>query len=377
MKIHIHSPSYFPQLVGMTYASIGHAEVLTELGHDVTILVAGHALSQPVPDSARPWKAIGSGLAGNGMPWDRVRGDTSELVRFTADDQPDLIIVEGWYTPAAALIASFARIGTPVVMASHGAADIDLDALSISSIVRSNAYKLAERFWIPRLARHLSGVLILSDYEDRARFADVALYRKLALPTFACPNFSIYQSAEHARQPSDNPVLLHIGEMQPHKNQMLGLEVLSRLPPKYRLQFVYPADTDYGRLLKKRAVELGLSSRITYLTGRRRHELEHDVASADCLLILTPSKDVQPIVAVDAMTKAVPFVSTRVGCMPQLEGGLVASADPVSMAGAVEALFSGQNYQAFSQSALDYALKMLSKEKSQTGLAAMIKLLGI
>jgi glycosyltransferase involved in cell wall biosynthesis len=373
MKIHIHTPSYFPQLVGMTYASEGHADILTELGHDVTIMVADRQLSVEIRGAIKPWRAIGSGIEGRGMPWDRLRGDVSELLAFTAQDRPDLIIIEGWYTSAAALIPRFKSLGIKVILASHGAADTYIDDKSPSQIIRAMAYYVADRTYIMRLARLLDAVLILSSYRDKARFADVARYDELGVPAYVCPNFSIYQRVSSARTPPINPTLIHIGEMLPHKNQMLGVELLAHLPEHYRMKFIYPVDTNYGLLVKNFARSCGVTDRVIHVTGKRRHEIESDIESADCLLILTASKDVQPIVAVDAMTKAVPFVSTRVGCMPQMEGGIVTDGTPEAMAAAVEEIFLHSTYVKFSKSALDYSTDMLSREKSKLGIQKMLK----
>lgn len=374
MRVHIHTPSYLPDLVGMSYAADGHASIFTELGWDVTIMVANRPLGEDISGHGRSWRATGSGLSGSGLPWSPLKGDVEGLLEFTKADEADLILIEGWYSSAAALIPLFKSRDFRVVMASHGAADARFDFSSASLFLRTLCYRAAEQLWVPRLARHLDAALILSDYVDNERFADIPRYRKLGLPTYVCPNFSQYQPRRDPRKLSATPTLIHIGEMLPHKNQLMGVQALARLPDNFRLILAYPKPTDYGTMVGAAIRDLGLEGRVTHVVGQARHELEPIIASADCLAILTPTKDVQPIVAVDAMTKRLPFVSTRVGCMPELAGGVICRNNPTSFAdGALQVLGSPERYESFSNEAFNYATGSLGRSRARLSIAEMVQ----
>lgn len=374
MRVHIHTPSYLPDLVGMSYAADGHAAIFTELGWHVTIMVANVPLGEEIAGHGRRWRAIGSGLSGSGLPWSPLRGDLGGLMAFTEAGKADLILIEGWYTSAAALIPLFKSLNLRVALASHGAADAKLKFISASLSFRALCYRVAEHVWIPKLARQLDAVLILSEYMDKERFADISLYRELGLQAYVCPNFSEYEPRTDLRKLSERPTLIHIGEMLPHKNQLMGVQALSNLPKNFRLILAYPKITDYGNMVKTAIRNLGLEAQVDHVVGRARHELEAIVDSADCLAILTHSKDVQPIVAVDAMIKRIPFVSTRVGCMPEFAGGVLCENSPISFAQAVlQVLGSPERYEAFSTEAFQYANSQLSKVRAKLSIAEMAR----
>lgn len=372
MRVHIHTPSYLPDLVGMSYAADGHASIFAELGWDVTIMVANLPLGEDISGHSRSWRATGSGLSGSGLPWSPLKGDVEGLLEFTEADKANLILIEGWYSSAAALIPLFKSRNFRVVMASHGAADARFDFSSASLFLRTLSYRAAEHLWVPRLARQLDAALILSDYVDNERFADIPRYRKLGLPAYVCPNFSQYQPRRELRKLTPTPTLIHIGEMLPHKNQLMGVQALARLPSNFRLILAYPKPTDYGKMVETAIRALGLEGQVTHVVGQARHELEPIIDSADCLAILTPSKDVQPIVAVDAMTKRLPFVSTRVGCMPELAGGVICRNNPMSFAdGALQVLGSSERYETFSGQSFEYANSNLSRTRAQLSIEKM------
>src|SRR4051812_37605799 len=107
MKIHIHTPSFFPSLVGMTYATHVHASLLQELGANVTVIAP--AASPAHVTDATDYTVRRFELRGSGLPWSPLGGELDAVVRFTEREKPDIVIAEGWFTTGAALLPQLAR----------------------------------------------------------------------------------------------------------------------------------------------------------------------------------------------------------------------------------------------------------------------------
>jgi glycosyltransferase involved in cell wall biosynthesis len=353
MRVHIYTPSFFPRLVGMTYAAHARAQMLAELGAEVTVVTAGAEGPASAPSSP-PYQVMNVAIRGSGLPWSPVGGSLDELFRFASSSRADIAISEGWYTWATSLLPRLRGAYRHIVLASHGAADKAVGTPGVARIARALTYRSLERFGLGRIMASLSAALVLSLREDHDRFSDVPALRRAGVPLYVCPNSSAYAPALAPRTLPESPLLLHVGEMSPHKNQLLGVEVLRRLPDVFRLTFAFPARTPYFARVDAAVTQAGLSGRVSYVEGHDRNALEQVFQRASCLLILSPT-ETQPIVAVDALCTGLPFVSTNVGCMSEMAGGLVAVTSAGELANAVGRVHGSEaGYLAFSRAALSF-----------------------
>lgn len=369
MKIHIHTPSFFPSLVGMTYATHVHATILRELGADVTVIAP--ASDDTTIAESITYKVKRFAVSGSGLPWSPVRGDIDSIKRLTEADRPDIVIAEGWFTPGAALLPHFRQYARHLVLASHGSADLSVQPLSPAQIARSLAYRWEEATRTRSIIRQLSGAIILSSWEDRDRFRDVTWLRKAGTPTYVCPNVSTYTPTMGHRLRADRVDLIHIGEMKPHKAPERAVQALSALPLRFHLNLVFPRETPHLARVLSMADQLGVRDRLNLIIGKKRSELEQVIEACDVLLITSPSKDVQPIVAVDALAKGLPFVSTDVGCMREFGGGIVTQAN--TMADAVARICRDANsYADFRRDACGYRDQSLTPDIARKTMLAML-----
>lgn len=369
MKIHIHTPSFFPQLVGMTYAADAHARILTKLGARVVVIPAG--LPPAVGSEQKCYEVRYFGLSGSGLPWSPSKGDFQGLHEFTRNEKPDIIIAEGWYTPGSQQLTKLAEHARHIVISSHGAVDLSRSSNTPPQWGRWLAYVVAERLNRRQVLRKLSGAIVLSTYEDNERFADIAAYREHNIPLFVCPNFSVYSIAAQPRLKPHGKRLLHVGEMLPHKNQKLGIEILTNLPKDFSLTFVFPKETYYSSEVRKLVDEKKLGDRVNYVVGQQRWQIEPVFEQSDLILILSASKEAQPIVAADAMAKAIPFVSTKVGCMPDFKGGIIS--EPSHFAHNVLHIFETDAiYAQYSEASYQYYHDALSREQAVRSMQKML-----
>lgn len=369
MKIHIHTPSFFPSLVGMTYATHVHATMLRELGADVTVIA-------PAADDANMAEAIDYrvrrfAVSGSGLPWNPLRGDVDGIKDLTAADRPDIVIAEGWFTPGAVLLPHFRQHARHLVLASHGSADLSIERPSPAHVARSLAYRWEEATRTRSIIKMLSGAIILSAWEDRDRFRDVTWLRKAGTPTYVCPNVSTYAPTDGHTLRADRVDLIQIGEMKPHKAPERAVQALAALSARFHLNLVFPRETEHLAHVLSLAERLRVRDRLHLVIGKKRSELEPVVAACDVLLITSPSKDVQPIVAVDSLAKGLPFVSTDVGCMREFSGGIVTQAD--DMADAITRICrDADSYAQFSRDACRYRDRSLTPDIARKTMLAML-----
>ncbi len=369
MKVHIHTPSFFPSLVGMTYATHVHATLLRELGADVTVVAPrtkSGGISETIDYAVRHF-----GVSGSGLPWSKLRGDVDGLLRFNAEERPDIVIAEGWFTTGSVLLPRFREHARHVVLSSHGSADLLLEQRRLSHFARAMAYRWEEATRSRAITRQLSAAIVLSSWEDRFRFQDVRRLRQQHVSLYVCPNSSTYVPTMGHALSAERVNLIHVGEMKPHKSPETAVRVLAALPDRFHLTLAFPRETSHLSLVKAVADQAGIRDRLHFIVGRKRSELEPSMADSDVLLITSPSKDVQPIVAVDALAKGVPFVSTNVGCMQEFGGGIVTTPD--RMASAVLSICeSDVSYQRFSQEACAYREQSLSPAIARAALAKLL-----
>lgn len=373
MKIHIHTPSFFPKLVGMTYATDAHARILTDLGADVTVWVSNQEDCYASP--SHPYAVRSSNISGSGLPWSRLNGDIDCVLRNAEKSKPHIILTEGWYTPATLLLPRLRAFCRHAVLASHGSADVTRHNATASELVRTSAYRFAEKFSRRKILDSLSAAVILSNYQQNVRFADIADYRRYNIPTFVCPNFSFYKPKGIPRKLGASRHLVHIGEMHRNKNQEFGVTILSKLPDIYDLTFIYPQETTYSVHIKNLVRRQGLEKRVKYIVGKSREDLDVLMDNFDLLLILSYS-EAQPIVAVDATAKGIPFVSKNVGCMTEFAGGIIST--ETNFVGSIEKIFeSNISYSKYSESALKYYTRQLSEGVAKKSMSSMIDALRI
>jgi glycosyltransferase involved in cell wall biosynthesis len=357
----------------MTYAAHGHAQLLCELGADVTVIAPDNQFGPVIMAEDFEYKLKTFAISGNGMPWSKVKGEVENLLHHAAAESPDIIISEGWYTPATSLLPKLRAHCRHVVIASHGAADKSIGSFTPQQILRSIIYRFVERRKLEYVFKSLSAAIVLTNLEDTDRYSDNTEFRLRHIPTFISPNFSIYSAALKPKQLGSIKRLLHVGEMLPHKNQLLAVRLLADLPAEYELELAFPIATWYLDRVKQAALEHRVAHRIHYTIGKNRLQLESSFDIATALLVLSRT-EAQPIVAVDALCKAIPFASTPVGCMSEMKGGIVAL--PAQLRDAILRIHASPiAYRQYSEAALHFYKDNYERRNARRSLQNLMGLL--
>ncbi|MDE5757172.1 MAG: glycosyltransferase [Allobaculum sp.] len=143
-------------------------------------------------------------------------------------------------------------------------------------------------------------------------------------------NIVIENSCEDEFFHNDNetkPYFLYIGNYCQRKNQIKALELFyeSEKLKDFGLVLIGGSENDYCKLLKKRNEQLSHKHgprNVKILYGQNRESIIEYTKSAFAS-IMTSTFEYYPIVLVESMAAGVPFISTNVGIVRMLPGGII------------------------------------------------------
>lgn len=200
---------------------------------------------------------------------------------------------------------------------------------------------------LPRQLRSLDHIVFLSRRLDFGRFFDHWVLNRVGGPAWSViPNgtwpekFAERRLDFRALHHLENRFLiLKVSLYAPNKNQEAALRAFSasRISDA-TLVFIGNELNDYSRHLQQLVsrLEFGPGSSVLFLEKQNREHISAAYQAAD-LVMLTSKGECQPLVLLDAMACGKPFLSTDVGCVSELPGGL-AVRGPEALAGNLRVL---------------------------------------
>ena len=308
---------------GVSLAAFNHARILVEKGHDLSIIGSFDGLkSLPLPLLDRT--VIPS--FGSGALYSPVRINRRKLTNAISANTPDLVIVEAWQTALTdtAIEVAF-DLNTPVLMISHGISVHPYEN-TIAQFVRSLAWLPYRYIKLPRLMKKLSAITALDDDSISTRFFDRDLAKRYGIPRLTLKNFPHHQSKLGISRINRRMQILVVGYFSAVKNQMAAIRLLAELPKSISCCFIGERSGPYFLACQKRATQLELKERISFL-----EDSECDVAEqiANSILVFLPSiTEGLPITLIEAMASGTPFVARSVGAVASLDGGIFANDEP-------------------------------------------------
>jgi glycosyltransferase involved in cell wall biosynthesis len=213
-------------------------------------------------------------------------------------------------------------LGIPVLMISHGVS-LHPFTWQLTDVVRALGWQPYKRFVFPKLIAKIDVLTTLDETASSQRFFDRDLARRLGKPVLPLVNAPANWTSCFRNRNQRKMQVLVVGYFSPIKNQLGALEVFSQLPNELQLKFVGERSGRYYEKCVRRVIELGLTDRVVFLEDSECN-LEEEFANS--LVVLSPSvTEVLPLTLIEAMASGTPFVATRVGAVPLLEGGFHAS----------------------------------------------------
>jgi len=336
MKILIATFTYSPALDGVAMAASMLAGILSHAGHEIVIATEGKSDTLPRLDTGSGGLIYEFNISGNITFREGYQGDTERFRDFLRQSRPEVIFFQCWHHWYADLAMPMKNeIGFKTVMISHG--------YTHHMIERPWNPPFGIRRWLkrrrlvndlPRQMRELDHMVFLSGKGDHKRFFDVRLAKKLGIK-----NISVIPNAVSTTKTVDGDSFRKKHDLEnktlflcpanycTRKNQNLALRVFAAsATPNSCLVFVGSSLGSYGSIMKKSWDKLKVETNgldVRFLEGIPRQEILDAFNACDAVL-LTAYAETQPIVLLEAMAFGKPFISTNVGCVEDLQGGMIA-----------------------------------------------------
>jgi glycosyltransferase involved in cell wall biosynthesis len=118
-------------------------------------------------------------------------------------------------------------------------------------------------------------------------------------------------------------IVLNVANYCDHKNQLLALDVARQTGMEnVFFTFIGSESNAYFRELSKKTKALGIENRVALLQGASRVLTESAIQACD-IALMTSKSEMQPLFLLEAMSVGKPWISTNVGSVSELHGGII------------------------------------------------------
>lgn len=331
MRILITTFTAEPEVNGIAEVVAWHARGLAARGHEVTLATGFNPLRHADP-SVQQFSIVGSSNLKIG-----ISGETQKYRDFILNWSGDVIMCHCWQIWSTDLLFPLLRTLRPKkIMVSHG--------------FSAHRYPLGTRFprgllswlgWRPYVwrctgrMRLFDRIVFLAHLADNGPYFDRQLAMRAGLANTAVIPTGV-DLTEFDREMVDirslwglrgEKLVLCVANYGSGKNQMMALEALAVSGvSNVDLVFIGSEMNEYAMRLRERAEVLSRSGqvgRIHVLHGIQRDAIRAAYRAADVSLC-TSQWESGPLIVLESMAAGTAFVSTDVGFVRTLPGGLIA-----------------------------------------------------
>ena len=333
MRILITTFTYAPQMNGVAQVVSAHVKEFIRHGHEVTV-ATGFDKHRNIDDEmikgvrVVQFKVIGTPDLRGGY-----HGEVSKYQDFISDWTGDLIMCHCWaFWPTDLAILQFPYVSAKKILVSHGCGLRRYPANTI--FPRGLVSLLSWRPYVWRMGkvmRKFDRVVFLSDKFDKKVYYDHWLARKEKLENISVIPTGVYPKEFDAVVPTfrttygigNKLLVLCVSSYDRHKNQMLALRAFIRANPRdAMLILIGGPHTEYFRELEMWYRQSSSRQKVLFLSNLDRQTICSAFNVAD-LCLCSSLRETGPLVVLEAMAARTPFISTDVGFVSVLPGGIV------------------------------------------------------
>jgi glycosyltransferase involved in cell wall biosynthesis len=335
LKIVITTFTYSPNKDGVSEATRSIAEGLASKGHEVIVATGFHKDRKEGKHNGI--EVVSFKISNQGV-WKVPNGPEAErFSRFVLSRNPDILINQCWDAwPAVLSQKIFNQLSCKKIHVSHG----------YSQHIWTPYFKplfglgqlLKGLFWtffkFPGVANSYDAIVFLSECGGFGRFLDQTICRSIKHPCLhTIPNSvednkytNIADGFRTKYNIGDGLMVLCVANYSDRKNQKLAVRAFRKSNiPGSTLVFIGSEFNKYSEKVMKKDQSLASKSlcRTIFLEGISREQTQEAFACCD-IFLLTANQETQPIVIIEAMAAGKPWISSPTGCIPDMEGGILA-----------------------------------------------------
>jgi glycosyltransferase involved in cell wall biosynthesis len=344
-KILICTWTYPPEQNGVAHVAWNHAEGLAKTGHEVTVATTYKVNRK---EGSGNIKVIQFDIQGRWTPKTILkpfRGDVKGFRSFVENYQGDIIMFHSttvWSTDTVLDILNLTK--TKNILVSHG---VSFNSGSILA-------RLGWQVYVNRLSNIYSSfnhIVFLSEKSDKDRFLDKYIIEKKksvhwsVIPNGASNDFlhdelPDFRKSFHIKK--NTKMILCVAAYSPMKNQELALNAfINSAQDNAVIVFIGSEFNEYTKHLKNKVKSFNADERVLFMERVDREMIYAAYKTAN--LFLHPSRtEVQPLVILDAIASGTPFISTNVGCVSDINGGVVINSEK-EMSNEINKILSNTN----------------------------------
>jgi glycosyltransferase involved in cell wall biosynthesis len=332
MKCLVLTSEYPPSKGGVGNAAAAFSREMASRGWAIaiaTVAVSG----QPEEEVYREGTVHRLALSGTANFWHPLSGDIARFKSLLKNFRPDVAVIHGWQGWCVEAMPMLQQAEVPVILQSHG--------FGMHYIPWNARPPFGLKIWagylpfilhLPQFIRSLHALSVLGNKPEFLNGFDHWIAVKSG-----CQNVITIPNGVEEVQGSSEPfyescpsaigkrLILNVANYCDRKNQLLTLEV-ARQPNMVENFFVFigSEENDYSRMLRSKALSWGLKNRVAIITDVPRDITESAVMACD-IALMTSKWEMQPLFLLEAMSAGKPWVSSEVGSVRELRGGIVTS----------------------------------------------------
>lgn len=339
MKCLVMASEYPPAKGGIGNAAATFAKEMVRRGWSVEICTT-HLAGLPDEEIVEEGMIHRLSLHGDASIWNPLGGEVARFDQILRDCKPDVVVIHGWPAWCVLLVPRIHDAGIPVILQSHGFGFHRIDWNPIPPFGLKVWAGYQPFIWrLPRFINRLHALVVLSKQPDFKLSFDHWLGDKLhSHKVTTIPNgvAKVHGSKEDfleiCPQARGKKIVLCVANYCDRKNQLLGLEI-ANLMSRQDVFFVFigAEENQYTSTMRAKLAAFDLSARVAMFTGLSRAMTESAIVACD-LALMTSKWEMQPLFLLEAMSIGKPWVSTHVGSVTELQGGLVAPRESAALA---------------------------------------------
>lgn len=337
-KILIASFTFPPNKDGVAGAANSMATDLASQGYEIVVCTGFHEeRAQLHPNSGIRVEEFS--LDSSWQSNNRSQNEALRMQNLIVKESPDVIICQCWDIWATSITErTFPYLPrTRKILVSHGYSSLWKPSARFPWGIKGLLRSLMTLCSLPRTISKYDRIVFTTGKYDFHRFLDHTIAKIIRFPGIKIIPNSIDVANEKLASEKfkswgapQELVVMCVSNYFPGKNQELALRAFRRASiPDSVMVFIGSSFNDYSNHLMKLDAELSKSSshgRVVFLENFSRAETLAAYRTAD-IFLFTSISETGPLVVLEALAAGVPFVSTRVGIVDQVPGGIVVNGE--------------------------------------------------